>query len=170
MNKKMNNKGFSLVELIIVIAIMAILIGVLAPAYLKYVEKSRKSTDADAIASILNAMETVTLDPEYEKAVIDSEKDKVCIRAYFDSNNALKFGGDSDSNATLNDACSEIIGAYSLKSSDWKDGNLVAITATKRDGGRLEFDIQHKAGYTGTTVMSYSLALETKVNNSKEAK
>ena len=32
--KKMNNKGFSLVELIIVIAIMAVLIVVLAPQYL----------------------------------------------------------------------------------------------------------------------------------------
>ena len=38
--KKTNNKGFSLVELIIVVAIMAILIGVLAPQYIKYVEKS----------------------------------------------------------------------------------------------------------------------------------
>ena len=46
MNKKqknLTNKGFSLVELIIVIAIMAVLVGVLAPQYIKYVEKSRVS-------------------------------------------------------------------------------------------------------------------------------
>lgn len=40
-----NNKGFSLVELIIVIAIMAVLIGVLAPQFIKYVEKSKESVD-----------------------------------------------------------------------------------------------------------------------------
>ena len=33
----MDNKGFSLVELIIVIAIMAVLTGVLTPLYLQYV-------------------------------------------------------------------------------------------------------------------------------------
>ena len=36
-----NNKGFSLVELIIVIAIMAILVGVIAPQLILYIEKSR---------------------------------------------------------------------------------------------------------------------------------
>lgn len=40
-----NNKGFSLVELIVVIAIMAILIAVIAPSFLKYVNKSKKETD-----------------------------------------------------------------------------------------------------------------------------
>ena len=39
-----NNKGFSLVELIVVVAIMAVLVGVLAPAYLRYVEKTRQET------------------------------------------------------------------------------------------------------------------------------
>ncbi len=55
--KKLNNKGFSLVELIIVIAIMAVLIGVLAPQYLKYVERSRQSADLDNIDQIISAVE-----------------------------------------------------------------------------------------------------------------
>lgn len=57
MNKKqksLTNKGFSLVELIIVIAIMAVLVGVLAPQYLKYVNNSRISTD------VTNAQEVAT--------------------------------------------------------------------------------------------------------------
>lgn len=51
------NKGFSLVELIIVIAIMAILSGALAPQLMKYIEQSRVSTDTancDAIKSVVN--------------------------------------------------------------------------------------------------------------------
>ena len=56
--KQKNNKGFSLVELIVVIAIMAVLVGVLAPQLMKYVEKSREATDiqnCDSIASSLTA-------------------------------------------------------------------------------------------------------------------
>lgn len=56
--KQKNNKGFSLVELIVVIAIMAVLVGVLAPQLIKYVEKSREATDiqnADSIASTLKS-------------------------------------------------------------------------------------------------------------------
>ncbi|RDU21850.1 type II secretion system protein [Anaerosacchariphilus polymeriproducens] len=56
--RRKNNKGFSLVELIIVIAIMAVLVGVLAPQFIKYVNNSKVSTDiknGQEIASAISA-------------------------------------------------------------------------------------------------------------------
>ena len=59
-----NNKGFSLVELIIVIAIMAILVGVMAPQLIKYIEKSKVSADTQAADSVHTAVLTAMMDPE----------------------------------------------------------------------------------------------------------
>lgn len=62
--RKMNNKGFSLVELIIVIAIMAILVVVLAPQYLRYVERSRNSTDYQNATEMVTALQVYAADPD----------------------------------------------------------------------------------------------------------
>ncbi len=70
---KKTNKGFSLVELIIVIAIMAILIGVLAPQYIKYVEKSRKSADEDNADNLKNAVMTACTDEDYIDSINDGD-------------------------------------------------------------------------------------------------
>ena len=51
-NRKQNNKGFSLVELIIVIAIMAILVGIVGTQVIPYIEKSRKAKDIQLVSGL----------------------------------------------------------------------------------------------------------------------
>ena len=60
--KKLSNKGFSLVELIIVIAIMAVLMGILAPQLVKYVEQSRRQTDESMLDEVKNATQLALSD------------------------------------------------------------------------------------------------------------
>ena len=68
--KQKNNKGFSLVELIVVIAIMAVLVGVLAPQLMKYVEKSREATDIQNCDSIASSLKAYYSDKEDRKSVV----------------------------------------------------------------------------------------------------
>lgn len=75
MNKKqksLTNKGFSLVELIIVIAIMAVLVGVLAPQYIKYLDKSKISADKQLADNLRQAITTTMLDPEITQPTLAS--------------------------------------------------------------------------------------------------
>ena len=65
---KKNNKGFSLVELIIVIAIMAILAGALAPALIKF-NKSRRSADISNADTIRTACQTAMSDEDAMVAI-----------------------------------------------------------------------------------------------------
>lgn len=58
----MNNKGFSLVELIIVIAILAILVAIIGSQVIPYIEKSRVSKDLTTLSTVQQSFQTVLAD------------------------------------------------------------------------------------------------------------
>lgn len=71
MKKSINDRGFSLVELVIVIAIMAVLISLLAPQYIKYVEKSKYTSDDELIATIHNVIALAVTDENIKDRPLD---------------------------------------------------------------------------------------------------
>lgn len=60
--RKKNNKGFSLVELIVVILIMAIIAVALAPQVMKWVGKSSENTDINNEATIKSTTQVAVAD------------------------------------------------------------------------------------------------------------
>lgn len=129
--KKMNNKGFSLVELIVVIAIMAVLVGVLAPTLIKNVEKSRESTDLQNLDTIRGAVVT-TLSDETVAAKIPASS-----TTYELNTTSVQLSG-SDAfttafNAKIKDSLSKV--------GKLKSGNAVAA-------GHIFVEIDHNSAVT----------------------
>lgn len=93
---KNKNKGFTLVELVIVVAILAILVGILAPAYSKYVERSAESTDLENVRTAYGEVMIA--------AEIEEEKDVLKVvplkqkKAGWQSSNTVSIAGISHSN------------------------------------------------------------------------
>lgn len=75
---KKTNKGFSLVELIIVIAIMAILAAAIAPALIRYIDKSRRADDVTAAGTVLTGVQTAMADEDCYSE-IQAVSGKQCI-------------------------------------------------------------------------------------------
>lgn len=133
--KKMNNKGFSLVELIVVIAIMAVLVGVLAPTLIKNVEKSRESTDLQNLDTIRGAVVT-TLSDETVAAKIPASSTTYEL----DTTN-VQLSGSSGSDAAFTTAFNDKIKDSLSKVGKLKSGNAVAA-------GHIFVEIDHNSAVT----------------------
>lgn len=136
MKQDCKNKGFTIVELIIVVAIMSVLIGVAAPTYLKYVERTKRTTDCSNIGAVLDACEVLAVDPDVKWLSGDANK----ITLVIDSNET---GHETSYSPTSADVVKELeamisADATSLKS-DWGPFTIYAI---RDENGHVKFDIQ----------------------------
>lgn len=121
--KQKNNKGFSLVELIVVIAIMAVLVGVLAPQLIRYVEKSREATDIQNCDSIATTLKTYFSDQE------GITGDITVVVPKSGSGVTVTASGDTGSSTTIKDKAVDAItkaglNTTVLKGTKWGDSGI----------------------------------------------
>ena len=132
------SKGFSLVELIIVIAIMAILVGILAPNLMKNIEKSRYSKDKTMVSDVANAFVNALADPD----------------AYDGLGTVLS--GSDDSATTVTKTATQWISAGEKA---WQDEIKDNLKVTDKSNGMLDQKFTSKKAGKGTKVGECNVTL-----------
>ena len=138
-----NNKGFSLVELIIVIAIMAILVGIMAPQLIKYLEKSKIASDLQAMDTIYQALIYSANDPEVvQETVSQKEIDKMV--------NAVKL---EDLLGTSNTKFAKQFRETLDWGTSFNRTTYEKLFKSAHDASNLEIYVQYKGGFMNPIAM-----------------
>ena len=82
---KKNNKGFTLVELIVVLVILAILAAILVPALLGYIDKARASQYEEEGHAILTAIQGYETEQYAKNAAAPAAWDTTYMKPYVDA-------------------------------------------------------------------------------------
>lgn len=122
-----------MVELVVVIAILAILVGLLVPQYTKYVDKARKSSDASNLGNMVRAVEIKAADPN---GTLAAGVIKIDISTTSTTAKAYKTDGASEIAAqttvvqnAIKETMVENVLDTKLKSTSWT-GNSISATIT----------------------------------------
>lgn len=140
MKKKMNNKGFSLVELIIVVAIMAVLMVVLAPQLLKYVEKTRLQKDNSAISEIVNAIEIACTDETIINSISSTGTPVGTVTHTSGAAQEIKFDA---AGTALEKELADVIGDVKTSSTAYRDAAADLQILVKNVSGKITITVKN---------------------------
>lgn len=147
---KNNNKGFSLVELIVVVAIMAVLMAVLVPTLIRNIEKTRVQKDKSAIAEIHHATEIAIADEEYANATVSgigaSVKNEIITISELFANKIDDEGEDGDQLAA---EVADAVGATIKLVSKMKNDCTVKIVYMDTATGEVVIEVTSDASKGG---------------------
>lgn len=128
MKKTTDNKGFSLIELIIVIAIMAVLVAIIAPNLTKYLSSSKKNADKKNSDEIVATLKTCITDYEMDNGDLIATAGDTLTVAW--ATNGLQSTGDLKFDAIV-DAAIDAKKTESKQSS----GTYASATITREKSG-----------------------------------
>ena len=133
--KKMNNKGFSLVELIVVVLIMAIIAVALAPQVMKWVDKSRLSADRETYDNLISNVQVALTDKSLGDTITAT---KFTITTSATSASAGTDGGDANLIAALNSVNASWTSAKAKRSGAEYSFNVSANKIITRGEGNAD--------------------------------
>lgn len=149
--KKKNNKGFSLVELIVVIAIMAVLMVVLAPAMLRYVEKTRAQKDASAVSEVIEAVNAALADEKINDAVSTSTTVVCANGSITTTNDPVPTGSTATEGPLLTEIHNTIADAdFNLTSKTYSSRTYTIHITTGPDGVSLKAEAYADTNWSGS--------------------
>ena len=127
--KKNNNKGFTLVELIVVLVILAILAAILVPALLGYIDKAKQGQYAEEAHSILTAAQAYETE-QYAKT------NGTFVTNFASDAKALKYVNDivDPTNVTA----LTVVKKGDTTHEAFTVGSITALTFTSQDGNTVE--------------------------------
>ena len=170
MEKKLNNKGFSLVELIVVIAIMVVLVGVTSAVILNYMDRTKYGKDMSGLDSVHTAIKMYVGDPD---AMLPTSAEEVSLKTLVTGAGSTVYDPNGVIIATLQESfdiqksgdvvvsCKFKGESDAFKDIDWEDiyvnisDGRISIVVPINDGV--------SSGYSAYTAGSYSWSADKKV-------
>lgn len=148
--KKSNKKGFTLVELVVVIAIIGVLAAILVPSMMGYVKKSRLKTANSNAKTAYNSVATFVADQETKGTPVTFSS---LTKHKIDCVNGKASAGDGEKKETVEDKLAKVV--KNALSDNGNNAGEAYVGGHEINGNKNAFFVQWHKGADDATIGQY---------------